>query len=286
MCKHQYFRKKKKKPNKEWLQEAYYLYVEKFQTLEDLSNKYGKSARTIHDCLDSYEPLTGEIKVHQNLIVLAMDATFFERGCGLLLCRADGRNIYWKHIETEKVDHYEKCVCVLKEAGFNFAGFVIDGRRGVLNMLQKRFPSVPVQFCQFHQIMIVKRYIPARARTEAALMLRSITLRLCRSYKFQFKTALDIWHVLYGKYLNERTYSPKAKRKWRYTHRGLRSAYRSVRSNYPWLFTSQDHADLNIPNTTNTCDGLFSHLKEKIGRHRGLSRSRRKKMVNYILENS
>lgn len=262
------------------------MYVEKFQTLEDLGAKYNKTPRTIRNNLDRYEPVTGEIKVHRSAVTVVMDATFFEWGSGLLLCRADSRSLYWKHIDTEKVEYYESCIDALKTAGFQFKGFVIDGRRGVLQMLQKRFPGVPVQFCQFHQIMIVKRYLPARSKTEEALMLRSIVLRLCKSSRVQFETALMIWHSLYARFLNEKTYSPFAKRKWRYKHKELRSAYLSVCRNLPQLFTYQDYSGLEIPNTTNTCDGTFSHLKEKISRHRGLSGKRRKKMINYILENS
>ncbi|MBU2213754.1 hypothetical protein KJ996_03910 [Patescibacteria group bacterium] len=275
-----------KNSNNSWIDEAYFLYVEKFQTLEDLGKRYDRTPRTIRNYFDARDFVTGEKHVHKEIIIPVMDATFFEWGCGLLLCRAEGRNLHWKHIETEKVEHYGRCLDELEAIGFSFEGFVIDGRRGVLNLLQKRFPGFPVQFCQLHQIMIVKRYIPARAKTGAARMLRSIALRLSRTNKIQFETALDIWHVFFGDFMNERTYSPDSKRKWRYTHRRLRSAYFSMRRNLPQLFTCQDYPKLKIPNTTNACDGLFSHLKEKIGRHRGLSKIRRKKMVNYILENS
>jgi hypothetical protein len=266
------------------MRDAYFLYVAKFQTLEDLGKKYKKNPRTIRNYFDTFDFVTGEKTVHKPIIIPVMDATFFERGYGVLLCRADEKNIHWKHIATEKVEHYACCLHDMEIIGFRFAGFVIDGRRGVLHLLQKLYLGVPVQFCQFHQIMIVKRYIPARAKTEAARMLRSIALRLSNSHKVQFETALDIWYVLFGNFMNEKTYSTGTKRKWRYTHRRLRSAYFSMRRNLPWLFTFQEYPERNMPNTTNTCDGFFSHLKEKIGRHRGLSRERRQKMLDYILE--
>ncbi|MFH1298502.1 MAG: hypothetical protein ABII07_01630 [Patescibacteria group bacterium] len=40
-----------------------------------------------------------------------------------------------------------------------------------------------------------------------------------------------------------------------------------------------------MPNTTNHCDGLFSHIKQKVLIHRGISKQRRKKMIDYMLEN-
>ena len=45
---------------------------------------------------------------------------------------------------------------------------------------------------------------------------------------------------------------------------GIRSAYRSLKNNLPWLFTWYDNYDLQIPNTTNAIDGHFSDLKNKL----------------------
>jgi len=66
----------------------------------------------------------------------------------------------------------------------------------------------------------------------------------------------------------------------------LRSAFRSLRTNLPYLFTCKDLPELDIPNTTNSCDGSFAHWKQKIKIHRGLAKHRRKKMINFLLENS
>jgi hypothetical protein len=159
---------------------------------------------------------------------------------------------------------------------------VIDGRQGVRQLFQKR--GILVQFCQFHQIQAIKRYIPARAKTEAARGLRAITLRLSDYMEVQFTTALNVWHILYKDFLAERTYSSVNKRGWQYTHRRLRSAYRSLQTNKEYLFTFERYPSLEIPNTTNHCDGLFSHIEEKIGIHRGLSKQRRKQMLDYLLE--
>ena len=67
--------------------------------------------------------------------------------------------------------------------------------------------------------------------------------------------------------------------RWHYTHKRLRSAYRSLRLNLPYLFTYQKYPELNIPNTTNSLDGCFAYLKELVRVHRGSSRNLKNKIL-------
>ncbi|HEY4478754.1 MAG TPA: hypothetical protein VI981_00100, partial [Candidatus Paceibacterota bacterium] len=46
----------------------------------------------------------------------------------------------------------------------------------------------------------------------------------------------------------------------------VRGAYLSMERNLPYLFTYQKYPELNIPNTTNSLDGSFTHLKDKVNR--------------------
>ena len=68
--------------------------------------------------------------------------------------------------------------------------------------------------------------------------------------KESFEGALDDWFIKWEDFLNERTTNTETGRSY-YTHKRLRSAYRSLKSNLPWLFTWYDYLELNIPNTTN-----------------------------------
>ncbi len=70
----------------------------------------------------------------------------------------------------------------------------------------------------------------------------------------------------------------------RYVHRKLRSAYRSIKNNLPYLFTWYDNMHLKIPNTTNAIDGHFSDLKNKLRNHNGLSIERKKKYIDEFLK--
>jgi len=83
-------------------------------------------------------------------------------------------------------------------------------------------------------------------------------------------------------FLEERTYCSYC-RKSHYTHRRVRGAYRSLSRNCDRLFTFQQYPHLNIPNTTNCLDGLFSSLKEKLGVHRGYTKEKRAKIIQTLL---
>ena len=92
-----------------------------------------------------------------------------------------------------------------------------------------------------------------------------------------FKSLIETLHEEYYDFLKERNESGLFK------HRRLRSAFRSLNTNLPYLFTYKNFPNLNIPNTTNSCDGYFAHLKQKVKIHRGLTKQRRNNMINYLL---
>jgi len=255
-----------------------------YKDYKELSEKYGKSHKTLRKHFDEFSSVTGELKLINKPVVLILDATFFGRGYGILLARTPEIVLLWEEIVSETVQVYSSFLDSLEAAEYTFSGFVIDGRRGVRKLLERRFPQIPIQFCQFHQIQIVKRYIPRKAQTEAARSLRRIALSLAKVSELEFINSLDAWHLKYEGFLNEKSPS-EGGRKWCYTHGRLRSAYRSIRTNLPYLFTYQNKPVSGMPNTTNHCDGLFSHIKQKVLIHRGISKQRRKKMIDYMLEN-
>lgn len=224
------------------------------------------------------------MRVFSEPIALTMDGTFFSRTDGILVCRALGKNFFWRYIATEKIEEYAKCLDALECAGNRFSSFTIDGRRGVRQYLEKRYIDVPVQFCHFHMRQLVTLRLTKRPKLLAGQDLTRIAATLCRTSQRQFEDALLQWEERWKPMLQERTENPFGKRKWYYTHRNLRSAFYSLKRNTHWLFTFERHPELKIPRTTNSCDGYFSHLKKRISVHQGISRKRRNQMLNYLLE--
>ena len=109
--------------------------------------------------------------------------------------------------------------------------------------------------------------------------MQEIVWLLTRSDKESFEGALNDWLVRWESYLKERTTNLKTG-KSHYTHKRLRSAYRSLKTNLPWMFTWYDLIEMKIPNTTNAIGGHFADLKTKLRNHNGLSMNKKMKFIN------
>lgn len=254
-------------------------YTEGKQTYGQLAERYGCSVRTIQRRLDKIEVRTFDSTAggKPQKVVVIIDTTYFGRNFGVLviLNAHEGEILYRDFVRYETNGLYAKGLSSLREQGYEIEAIVCDGRKGLLRLID----FVPVQMCQFHQVAIVTRYLTRNPKTLAAQELRKITLRLAKTDKESFIADLDRWFEKWEKFLCERTVNPETKKSF-YTHRRLRSAYKSLRTNLPWLFTFSDHPELGIPNTTNSLDGLFSDLKNKLRCHNGLSKSRRMKFID------
>ena len=137
--------------------------------------------------------------------------------------------------------------------------------------------------CQFHQSAIIRRYLTKKPKLQAAKELMIVVDLMKQTDKESFIGALLLWFEKWEVFLNERSISSETNKSF-YTHKRLRSAYRSIKSNLPWLFTWYDYYELNIPNTTNAIDGQFSDLKTKLRNHNGLSIARTKKFIDEFLK--
>ena len=246
--------------------------------MNQLGDKYRRSPRWVRRQIDAHQLEKKKVRISK--IVAIADATFFSRGYGILVfrCPHSKRNIYLKEIVTEKVDDYLQAKLFLEQKGFVFEAMVVDGRRGLFNV----FADMPVQMCHFHQIAIMRRYLTSRPQLEAGKELRAITFTLTISSEKSFTDLLTVWHEKWKGFLKEKTYSLD-KKHWQYTHRRIRSAYRSLNTSLPYLFTYQKHPRLKIPNTTNSLDGFFIKLKSLVNIHKGLSPKRRLKLIRDIL---
>lgn len=253
-------------------------YIWHRQTVKQLAIKYHKSERWIRGQLDKV-PLS-EFRLHPQPIVGIADITFWGRGYGALVfrCQELKQNLYWTEVTTETARVYLEARRVLEQSGYIFQAMVLDGRKGIREV----FGDIPVQICHFHQLAAIKRYLTSRPKLESGKELRVIALALPKLNEQILGQLLDEWYTKWEGFLKERTYT-EDRRHWQYTHRRIRTAYRSLKTNLSYLFTYQKYPELNIPNTTNSLDGSFSHLKDLIGLHRGLKRQRRWRIIQEVL---
>lgn len=215
--------------------------------------------------------------------VLVIDTTYFGEEFGVMVfrCAKRKKNILWEVVSYETNAEYLAGVRKLETQGWLILGIVCDGRRG----LPQLFSGIPVQICQFHQLQIITRYITRHPKLLAGAELRDIALLLTETDEASFQYWLQKWHEKWEDFLAEKSFDG-GRKQFRFTHRRIRSAYRSLKTNMPYLFTHQRHKELKMPNTTNTLEGSFSHLKEKIRLHRGLKKSRKLKLIHQLLSSS
>ena len=218
--------------------------------------------------------------------VIIADTTFWGRTYGVCVFRSPSlkENIHWAGVSSEKMLHYRYGRSILEEKGWTITAAVVDGRRGFIAV----FNDIPLQICQFHQMKQVTKYLTRKPQTEAGKELRTLVLTLPYVDEVTFTKGLNEWHARWSDFINEKTSCTfvTGRTKWYYSHGRVRSAYRSLIKNLPHLFTYLTYPELNIPNTTNSLDGFFSHLKKQVGVHHGLRKDRRYKVISQILKNS
>lgn len=217
-------------------------------------------------------------------MVLGIDTVFYGHEFGVTVFRGliSKKNLLWYFSETENLDLVIRGINELIKQKLTILMIVCDGK----NLhLSSYFPNIPLQMCQFHQIAIVKRYLTANPKLLASQQLKQIAELLPKTTEKKFRILLDAWYQRWSPFLKEKT-KVNGTNRWFYTHKRTRSAYRSLRTNFPYLFTYQRLSKqyrLKLPNTNNSLEGSFAHLKDKVRLHRGLKTKRKMKLINQIL---
>lgn len=251
------------------------------QTLIELGEKFDHTPWWVRNKLDDISVSMPDIVPQATIVV--PDTTFWGRSYGVCVFRSWNlkRNIWWNEVSGEKVAHYYYGRKILEERGWVFTAAVVDGRRGLATV----FRDIPVQICHFHQMKTVTKHLTRRPETLAGQTLRALMLTLPQSNERVFTHRLSDWHTQWKDFINEKTKVSGTKH-WYYTHKKVRSAYKSLATNLPFLFTYQTYPELTIPNTTNTIDGYFASVKKKVAQHHGLRKDRRYKVISELLNKS
>jgi hypothetical protein len=236
-------------------------YVWGKQNLTQLGKESGHGTKWVRRRLDATVIEKKEIAPQPTVFI--PDTTFFGRTYGVCVFRAPHlkKNIWWTEVSKEVM------------ATYHYGRKILEGRGWVFTA---------VQVCHFHQMKTVTKYLTRRPETLAGQRLRAIMLQLPHSNEKEFTRLLSLWKKEWSHCLTDKTYILGTNR-WYHTHKKVRGAYLSLERNLLFLFTYQKYPELNIPNTTNSLDGSFTHLKDKVNIHHGLRRDRRYKMIEEIL---
>jgi len=253
----------------------YELYSTGKQTYHQLSEQFKCSNRTIQRLLDKVKiESQTEFSGVANII---MDTTYFGRNFGVMVFKNSltGEILYKNYVKHETNVLYIAGLSEIRRRGIHIQSIICDGRQGIFKSLS----DFPVQMCHFHMVKIVLTKITRTPKTDAGKSLKHLILKLKYSTKESFTNNLNDWYSQWKFYLDERSYSFKAK-KLTFTHKRLRSAYLSLKRHLPYLFVFEDFKELDIPKTTNALDGHFSDLKNKLRNHNGLSKERKIKFID------
>jgi len=178
--------------------------------------------------------------------VIVCDATFYGKRkdkLGTLVFKdiIENEILTWKHINSELVIDYKQQLEYLLELGYTIKAIIIDGKRG----LYQAFKDYPIQMCHFHQRKTINRYLTRKPRLEASKDLQKIMYNLTSSTQTRFTNKLDAWYKKHKDFLEEKSIS-ETTGKENYTHQKVRSAYKSLLTNLPYLFTYKNEKDIII----------------------------------------
>jgi len=215
-------------------------------------------------------------------IHLVVDATYFgkkkdDSSWGVILFRDPvlKENLWWMYIDTERESYYRQGRVFLESLGYTILSVTCDGFSENIPV----FKGIPIQMCHFNMKQIVIRNVTLKPQTEAGQVLLALIKTITYTDELLFRGRLREFHFKYASFMNEKTYHPNGSSS--YTHEGVKRAYISITNWFDYLFTYQNNS--LIPNTTNTCDGHFSHIKDIIRIHRGLNRKLKQKVLDSIL---
>lgn len=184
------------------------------------------------------------------------------------------KNILWKEVSRETNQAYKDWVKELQKNWRVIKAIVCDWKKWILWW----FWEIPTQMCHFHQKQIMKRYLTQNPRVEANKELKEIWNSIWNFSMRTIKQRLDDWYRRNKSFLSERNDANKL------VHNRTLKAYRSLNRNLKYLYTYKDYEwIIDIPNTTNSIESTFSHVKQKANLHRWLKKKRKLKVLDQFL---
>jgi hypothetical protein len=244
------------------------------QTFKTLSRDSGLCIDTLQRLFYAYLQKAPAVKIlKRSNIHLRLDATYFAQFC--LVCYQDHDDGYTQLIRFSDGEHFTEIkedLDNLIKLGVHIESITCDGHKSILKAIKKSLPDVVVQRCLVHIQRMCLLWLTRFPKHTAGVELRGLVLLLLRiktdNDRLQWTLDLAQWHQRHKAYLQEKTINEQTGRYW-YKHKLIRRSYLTIKRALPNMF----HYLVNpaIPNTTNGIEGFFSHLKNHLDLHRGLT---------------
>jgi len=192
-----------------------------------------------------------------------------------MLCYQDHDDGYTQLIRFTDGEHFgeiKEDLDNLIKLGVHIESITTDGHKSILKAIKKSLPDVLVQRCLVHIQRMCLLWLTRFPKHIAGIELRHSVLQLLRiktnNDRIHWTKELLLWHDCHKVYLQEKTINEKTGKYW-YKHKLIRRSYLTIKRALPNMF----HYLSNplIPKTTNGIEGFFSHLKNHLDLHRGLT---------------
>ncbi len=255
-------------------------YVFKKQVHRELVEKYHLDKRTVHSYLEKY---VLPIKAHiPRALFVVVDATYFrkqkntEPWCAVVFRDPIAKeNLWWGFGDVENHNLYLQGRAYLESLGYVIMGVTGDG----FSCIRKVFNDIPFQMCLVHMERIVIRKITRNPKLKAGIVFLALIKTLGHCPSFVFKERFKKYIEKYRDFLNEKTPNFETGIPF-WTHKELRSAVQSLQMFLPYLFSYETTKELS--QTSNSLEGHFSHIKDIVRIHRGISTSLLRKVLGSI----
>lgn len=215
---------------------------------------------------------------------IKIDAQYYGDDC-VIVVKVDKEIIYWQCFKKESFENYLIVFSKLKELNYEVIAVTSDWHSSLVSVVKYILPQIPHQRCLVHTQRRCRSLLTKNPRTQAGKDLYEIVHYL---NKITTKYEANIWlkwfercEARYREVTNERTNGIKedGTKTWWYTHKNLRFVFRTLKRSRDHLFLYLEHK--NLDKDTNGLESEFSHLKQKIGMHRGLKRTRKLAMISW-----
>ena len=248
------------------------------QTFKTLSRDSGLSVDTLQQTFYAFLSAAPRVNIlKREHVHLQIDGTYFEQFC--LVLYQDFDEGYTQLIRFSDGEHYSEVredLDNLISLGLRIESITTDGHKGVLKAIRKSMPDVIAQRCLVHIQRMCLLWLTRYPRHIAGIELRRVVLQLMKikteNDRLWWTRELEAWHKRHHAYLKEKTVNETSGRYW-YTHKLLRRSYYTIKRALPNMFHYLSNPA--IPRTTNSIEGFFSHLKNHLDLHRGLTLAHR-----------
>lgn len=214
-----------------------------------------------------------------------MDATYFKSFC--LLCYQDNEDGYTQLIRFSDGEHFEEIkedLDNLIRLGIRLESITTDGQKGILKAIKTSAPDLIVQRCLVHIQRMALIWLTKYPKHVSGQQLRRLVLMLLNikshNDRIYWVRSLGEWYGQHREYLNERSVNTQTGRYW-YTHKLIRRSYFTIKRALPNMFHYLNNP--KIPPTTNGIEGFFSHLKNHLDLHRGLTPRHRVDFIKWYV---